>query len=91
MNTDFIPVRTPAATTVVNGVPIRRTRAKGKGLNWMWFAADCVPFDVRWLDIEDEVWLEQTAYFLDDSWKAAIRTLIGDRNMTEWLKEREEN
>jgi hypothetical protein len=89
MNTDFIPVRTPNATTEVNGVPIRRTRAKDKGLNLMWFAADCVPFDVRWLGADVDDWLDMMMGGGD--WKESIRTLIGDRNMTEWLKEQKEN
>lgn len=84
-NTDFIPVRTAAATTEVNGVPIRRTRAKGQGMNLLWFAADCVPFDVRDLGADVDDWLDMMLGSGD--WKGSIRTLIGDRNMTNWLKE----
>jgi len=83
VNTDLIPVHTSASSTVVNGVPISRTRVKGKGLNLMWFAADCVPFDVRWLGADVDEWLD---IMVDGDWKDGIRTLIGDRNMTEWLK-----
>ena len=54
-------------------------------MNLLWFAADCVPFDVRDLGADVDDWLDMMLGSGD--WKGSIRTLIGDRNMTNWLKE----
>ena len=79
-----IPIRKPENTVIVNGVPIRQTR-KGRAINMFWYAADCVPFDVRWLGTDTDSWLPVA---MGGDWKAAIRRRIGERNMTEWLRER---
>ena len=79
-----IPIRKPENTVIVNGVPIRQTR-KGRAINMFWYAADCVPFDVRWLGVDEEEWF---LGIMSGDWKAFIRRRIGERNMTDWLQAR---
>lgn len=82
-----MPLHNSLNTTQVNGIPIRRTfSTSSHSKNICWYAAGNQIFDVRWLGVTTDIWLEME---LSLGWRQAIRQLIGDRDMGKWLAERE--